>query len=67
MFPLTRVPFWYRFFEPQPSGPDSQSPVRSLKHMNPRGSAEQAQVGVLLRSAAAALEGHPSSPGCLPR
>ena len=20
MFPLTRVPFWYRFFEPQPFG-----------------------------------------------
>ena len=20
MFPLTRVPFWYRFFEPQPNG-----------------------------------------------
>ena len=24
MFPLTRVPFWYRFFEPQPVGTTSK-------------------------------------------
>ena len=31
MFPLTRVPFWYRFFEPQPLAENVLFPLLVLK------------------------------------
>ena len=36
MVPLARVPFWYRFFEPQPHGSNSCDPPELRRELHPR-------------------------------